>query len=106
MFDKTKALEVFKISEEVYDELLKEFIVQAGEKISAVSAALEHGDAEKAAREIHSFKGVAGNMRLDDCYNAIVAVESSLRSNDCASAILQLRLLRTCVDELRSCIKN
>lgn len=58
MFEKTKALEVFQISEETYDELLKEFVVQADLKIRAVESALENGDTETAAKEIHSFKGV------------------------------------------------
>lgn len=105
MFDKKKALDVFKISEEVYDALLKEFIVQAEQKISAVASALENNDTETAASEIHSFKGVAGNMRLDDCFKAIIAVESALRSHDCASAKKHLQLLRSCVDEIRGSIK-
>jgi|GEM_PF-1335755 Hpt domain. len=106
MFEKKKALDVFQISEEEYDELLKEFIVQADLKIQAVESALENGDTEMAAREIHSFKGVAGNMRLDDCYNAVVAVESALRSNDGESAKKRLLSLRTCVDEIRTCVKS
>ena len=101
MFEKTKALEVFQISEEAYDELLKEFVVQADLKIRAVESALENGDTETAAKEIHSFKGVAGNMRLDDCYNAVVAVESALRAKDCAEALKRLPSMRSCVDEIR-----
>jgi HPt (histidine-containing phosphotransfer) domain-containing protein len=106
MFEKTKALDVFQISVEEYDELLKEFIVQADLKIKAVESALENGDAETVAREIHSFKGVAGNMRLDDCYEAVKAVESALRSNDNASAKKLLLSLRTCVDEIRASIQH
>lgn len=104
MFDKKKALAVFKISEEEYDELLNEFIAQAEQKINAVASALDNNDTETAAGETHSFKGVAGNMRLDDCYDAIVAVESALRSHDCASAKQQVLRLRTCVAEIRSSI--
>jgi HPt (histidine-containing phosphotransfer) domain-containing protein len=106
MFDKTKALDVFKISEEAYDELLKEFIVQAEQKISAVASALECEDTETAAKEIHSFKGVAGNMRLDDCYNAVVAVENALKAKNCAAAEKQLLFLRSCVEELRRGIRS
>jgi HPt (histidine-containing phosphotransfer) domain-containing protein len=104
MFEKKKALDVFRISEEAYDELLKEFIAQADVKIKAVEGALENGDTETAAREIHSFKGVAGNMRLDDCYRAVVAVESALRSNDGVEALKHLLSLRTCVDEIRASV--
>ena len=106
MFEKKKALDVFQISEEAYDELLKEFIVQADAKIIAVASALEHDDTETAAREIHSFKGVAGNMRLDDCYNAVAAVESALRSKDAAAAGKHLACLRSCVDEIRLGIRQ
>ena len=104
MFEKKKALDVFQISEEAYDELLKEFIAQADVKIKVVEGALENGDTETAAREIHSFKGVAGNMRLDDCYRAVVAVESALRSNNGAEAKKQLPSLRTSVDEIRESV--
>ncbi|MGB7567047.1 MAG: Hpt domain-containing protein, partial [Chitinivibrionales bacterium] len=78
--------------------------VQADLKIRAVESALENGDTETAAKEIHSFKGVAGNMRLDDCYCAVVAVESALRSNDGAEAKKHLLSLRTCVDEIRESV--
>jgi HPt (histidine-containing phosphotransfer) domain-containing protein len=101
MFEKKKALDVFQISEEAYDELLKEFIAQADVKIKAVEGALENGDTETAAGEMHSFKGVAGNMRLDDCYRAAVAVESALRSNDKASIEHWFIDLRRWVDEIR-----
>lgn len=106
MFDKTKALDVFKISEEAYDDLLKEFIVQAEQKTGAVASALEKSDMETAAREIHSFKGVAGNMRLDDCYNAVVAVENALRSKDASAAGKHLAALRSCIDEIRLSIRQ
>lgn len=105
MFEKKKAMDVFRISEETYDELLKEFILQADLKIRSVGSALDIGDIETASREIHSFKGVAGNMRLDDCYDAVVAVESALRSNDPDSAKKLLLSLAACVDEIRTCIK-
>jgi len=41
MFEKKKALDVFQISEEAYDELLKEFIAQADVKIKAVEGPLK-----------------------------------------------------------------
>jgi HPt (histidine-containing phosphotransfer) domain-containing protein len=101
MFDKSKALNFFQISEDMYDELLKEFLGQAEEKIGAVESALKNGDTETAAREMHSLKGVAGNMRLDDCYNAAIAVESAVRSNDKASIEHWFLTMHQCVDEIR-----
>ena len=105
MFDKTKALNVFQITENEYDELLREFVDQAGIKIETAESALKKGDAETVAREIHSLKGVAGNMRLDDCYNAAIAVESAMRSNDKASIDHWFIYLRRSVDEIRVCIQ-
>jgi HPt (histidine-containing phosphotransfer) domain-containing protein len=104
MFDKTKALNVFQIAEGEYDELLKEFLVQAGTKIETTESALKNGDIETAAREMHSLKGVAGNMRLDDCYKVVVVLESALRSNDGESAKKCLPSLRTSVDEIRESV--
>ena len=65
---------------------------------SGVESALEDGDTGTAANGIRSFKGVAGNMRLDDCYNAVVSVESALRAKDCAEALKRLPSMRSCVD--------
>jgi HPt (histidine-containing phosphotransfer) domain-containing protein len=106
MFDKTKALDVFAISEETFDELLKEFIVQADAKTNAIGTALDRNDIEAAARELHSFKGVAGNMRLDDCYHAVIAVELALSNKDCAEAVRMTVVLRSCVNEIRGSIKT
>ena len=105
MFDKTKALNVFQITEDEYDELLKEFLGQAEAKIRAAESALKNGDMETAAREMHSLKGVAGNMRLDDCYNAAIAVESALRSNDTASIEHWFSILYRWVNEIRVCLQ-
>jgi HPt (histidine-containing phosphotransfer) domain-containing protein len=100
MFDKTKALNVFQITEDEYDELLKEFIVQAETKIKTLESALKNGDTDTAAREIHSLKGVAGNLRLDDCYQAAIAIESAIQSNDKASIEHWFIDLRRWIDEI------
>lgn len=106
MIDKSKALNEFRISEAEYDELLREFIVQTDGRLPAIETALDAGDRAGASREIHALKGVAGNMRLDDCYNAAAAFESATKSADAASQRIWLSKLRRFVDEIRLSITS
>jgi len=101
MIDKSKALNVFQISESEYDELLKEFIAQAEERMRIIEKAVESGDSETVGKEIHALKGVAGNMRLDNCYNAAVAVESAIKAADDSSQCFWFSQLRRHIDEIR-----
>ena len=101
MIDKSKALTVFQISEDEYDELLKEFLEQIEGRFSIIQAAVDSGDTATVGKEIHALKGVAGNMRLDDCYNVAVAIESATKAVDEASQRFWLSQLRRHVDEIR-----
>jgi HPt (histidine-containing phosphotransfer) domain-containing protein len=101
MIDKGKALAVFGISEEEYDALLKEFAAQAGEMVAIAESAIKNGDAETAARKAHALKGVADNMRLNDCYNAAMAFESALRENDSSSIDYWISELRRFIQEVK-----
>lgn len=97
--DKSKALADFNISEQEYDELLLEFVQQAEEKIILIENALTAGVISDAAEFAHSLKGVAGNMRLDTCFNIAHGIELNLKNG--ATKYIDRR-----ISDLRSAIAN
>lgn len=102
--DKTKALDDFRISEELYDEMLEEFAVQADEIMAVIERALNSGNTGEAAEQAHSLKGAAGNMRLDECYNVVRAIELAIRSSSRVQVAKELSKLRDAVGEIRAAI--
>jgi HPt (histidine-containing phosphotransfer) domain-containing protein len=106
MLDKSKAMNDFQITEQEYDELLSDFAAQAAEKIDTFESAVKRGDMKEASGIAHSLKGVAGNLRLDDCYNSARSIEAALKGNDCATIDSELSNLKKAVDEIRTVIKK
>jgi HPt (histidine-containing phosphotransfer) domain-containing protein len=94
MIDKTRALRDFGISEDVLDEMLKEFIVQADGFAADIEKSTHKNDFDAAVRPAHSLKGVSGNLRLDACYKTAVSLEASVKAHDgpaCKRALVELR---------------
>jgi HPt (histidine-containing phosphotransfer) domain-containing protein len=106
MIDKTSAMNVFQITEEEYDELLSDFIEQANQKIQNIESALKNNDIPVLAREIHAMKGVAGNMRLNDCYETIVSIETALKAGNNALVKSGVSGFRDCIEEIRLSVKR
>ena len=77
--DKSKALADFNISEQEYDELLSEFVEQAEKHIIMIEKAMTAGAMNDASEHAHSLKGMAGNMRLDTCFDIARDIESNLK---------------------------
>jgi HPt (histidine-containing phosphotransfer) domain-containing protein len=105
MIDKTSALNVFQISEEEYNKLLEDFIIQALEKIGMIECSLKNNDTGTAFKEIHSLKGIAGNMRLDDFYSTIIEFETSLRSSSISFSFF-IEKLNFCINEIKLSINE
>jgi HPt (histidine-containing phosphotransfer) domain-containing protein len=106
MLDKTAALEALQITEEIYDELLVEFLADADEELAALDAALRTTDFPKASSVAHSLKGMAGNLRLDTCYNIALAIESAAKAGDSASVEGDSVALRSAVEEIRHSMRR
>jgi HPt (histidine-containing phosphotransfer) domain-containing protein len=104
MVDKQKALDDFQITEKEYDEMLVEFVAQADEKISRITLELAAGKVHEAAFHAHSLKGVAGNLRLDDCYSAASKADAFLKNAASVPGDLNLADLKNAVDEGRKSI--
>jgi HPt (histidine-containing phosphotransfer) domain-containing protein len=105
MIDKKKALDDFQISEKEYDELLVEFTAQAEEKIVGMEQCLRDGKVEEAQHHAHSLKGVAGNLRLDDCYRIVMAIDGALKKKPPFPIDESLLELKEAIDEVRKSIK-
>jgi two-component system, sensor histidine kinase and response regulator len=104
MIDKKRALEDFQITEKEYDELLVEFIAQAEEKVAGIEQCLRDGKVEEAERQAHSLKGVAGNLRLDDCYRVAVTIDGALKKIPPLPVEDSLMELKKAIDDVRKSI--
>jgi HPt (histidine-containing phosphotransfer) domain-containing protein len=105
MIDKKRALDDFQITEKDFDEMLVEFVTQADETIINLKKELSEGNIETAERFAHSLKGVAGNMRLDNCYRVASDVDAALKLGPPVSIEALLVDLKKAVDEVRSSIR-
>jgi HPt (histidine-containing phosphotransfer) domain-containing protein len=103
--DKLKALADFNITEQEYDGLLSEFVEQADQKIILIEKAIIADARSDAAELVHSLKGMAGNMRLDTCYDIARGIELDLKK--CGKEYLDRRIadLMIAVNDVRSSIK-
>jgi HPt (histidine-containing phosphotransfer) domain-containing protein len=106
MIDKTRALNDFQITEKDFDEMLVEFVTQANDNIRNLKKELFEGNVEAAERFAHSLKGVAGNMRLDNCYRVASDVDAALKKGPPVSIDPLLDDLEKAVDEVRSSIRT
>jgi HPt (histidine-containing phosphotransfer) domain-containing protein len=106
MINKQKALDDFQISEKEYDELLVEFVSQADDKIISIKQCLSDGKVLEAEHHTHSLKGVAGNLRLDDCYRIASTIDDVLKKNQQVSIDQYILELKHSIDEVRSSINT
>jgi HPt (histidine-containing phosphotransfer) domain-containing protein len=106
MLDKAKALDDFQITEEVYDEMLTEFVAQAAEKAEAIESAAKKGNVKEAADIAHALKGVGGNLRLDDCYTIARNIELAIKGNAIGTVASEIANLKKALEEIRTAIKR
>jgi HPt (histidine-containing phosphotransfer) domain-containing protein len=56
--------ELDNLPEEIYDELLKALVDTTQQQLTELAAALEQGDLQEVRNLIHSIRGAASNLRL------------------------------------------
>ncbi len=105
MLNKKRALDDFQITEEMYDEMLVEFVQQTKETIVAIEQTMQRGAVQEAERCAHSLKGVAGNLRLDDCYTIAAALDGALKKDPPEPIDGYLVALKKALDEIRASVK-
>ncbi|ARU58026.1 response regulator receiver-modulated signal transduction histidine kinase/phosphotransferase [Oleiphilus messinensis] len=67
---------------EVFLRSLQSFIDRLGPDMSAVKRALENEDLNEVRKILHALKGVAGNLALEDCYQALHHFNIELKAED------------------------
>jgi HPt (histidine-containing phosphotransfer) domain-containing protein len=106
MIDKKQALDDFQITEEMYDEMLVEFVAQAEEKVCFIEEELQKKNTKEAEQHTHSLKGVAGNLRLNRCFMIASAIDKVLKSDSSPSLAAEILDLKNAIDEVRNSIKK
>jgi HPt (histidine-containing phosphotransfer) domain-containing protein len=101
MLDKSAALEVFKVTEDVLDGIIREFLVLAAKDLGAIRDGLESQAWTDVGHRVHSFKGMAGNLRLDLCHRRAMELEKALASEDPSGLSTALLRLEEAVEEVR-----
>jgi two-component system sensor histidine kinase/response regulator len=96
--DRHGAVKRLGISNEVYEELLSAFVVQAKEKSALLAAVVDALDWEKAQKIAHSIKGIAGNLGVIAVQEAAGEVEGSVLTGAAPERI------RDAIDRLIHCI--
>ena len=104
--DKSQALNDLNLTEEIYDDFLSDFLIQAESKMSSITASLHKNDLKNAADHAHSLKGIAGNMRLDSCFSIARDVELTLKAGETEPISKLLTDLSEAVQEVRGSIKK
>lgn len=69
------------IPEELYNELVHDFLAQAHEQIQVISEALQKNDFNAAAKVAHSLKGSSGNLRIHAVQNLAQYIELQAKEN-------------------------
>ncbi len=78
--DYTGAMDRFAGNEALYVRLATKFLDD--QHFEAFENAMANSDFEQAQREVHSLKGVAGNLSFANLYSSACLVNDALRNND------------------------
>ncbi len=79
---KAEALKALAVPEEMYDEMVRDFIDQTHRSIGDLSVAVTAQDFKKIAEIAHGIKGSSGNLRIRDVFEAAKSMELSARQGD------------------------
>lgn len=81
--DRKRALEDLEIPEEIYDELIEDFIEMANEEMDKIRELLKTDDNLAPIKKVaHSIKGAAANLRLEPSRLISAAMELDSPSYD------------------------
>lgn len=69
-------------NEQLYRKLLSKFVSGYGDTGERVREALKAGDRQKAHAELHTLKGVAGNLSLIPLADYVLAAEQAVKHDD------------------------
>jgi len=99
--EKKKILEELGgIPEELYNELVHDFLAQAHAQVQEISEALHKNDFLTAAKVAHSLKGSSGNLRIHAVQNIAQRIELQAKENADRKALEEhTRMLGSALEE-------
>jgi len=93
----------------LYRDLLMQFAARQRDVASQILAAIENGDRKLAKRIVHTVKGVAGNIGLEQIFTAAEKLERAVRDGDAAVPALVAEfaeVLRRQVQAIRAALHD
>lgn len=90
-------------NEQLYRKLLSKFVSGYADAGESVRKALEAGDRQKAHEELHTLKGVAGNLSLVLLSGHVLAAEQAVKHGD---ADHEMELVEAMSRELEAVIRG
>lgn len=79
--DRKRALEELEIPEDIYDELIDDFVQMANEELQKIEELTAQGTNLTAAKKVaHSIKGAAANLRLEKAREICLFMELEANS--------------------------
>lgn len=87
-------------SRELARKLLRAFVKQTGEDLTALAEAAAEGDTEQLVRAAHRLKGAAGNLGLDACSQSADRIDQLGQAGRTDGVEPLLELLRNEVDQI------
>ncbi|MCB1755239.1 MAG: Hpt domain-containing protein [Gammaproteobacteria bacterium] len=87
-------------NEALYISLLKQFAQKHGDDLELLIQALEAGDEAQARQLLHTLKGVAGSISLDDLYDAICTFDECIDADKIAAMQKQMRIAKSSIGQL------
>jgi len=89
--DKTTILaELGGIPEHVYDELVAAFVKQTAQQLADLRRMLAADERVPAAETLHSIKGCAANLRIENIFVMSADIEKRLKGGAASAAVLAL----------------
>lgn len=82
VIDRTQALERLAGNEALLDMLINKFITDNQTTSDTISQTINQGDFEAASHLVHSVKGAAGNLSMNDLFASAKVLEASLKQDE------------------------
>jgi len=90
------------LEESEYLELLMLFIDASLSDLDELQAAIEVENADRAGAAIHSLKGAAGNLRLDEIHQVARELESKIHAGQMSAVSGAVQTLKDTIEELQT----
>lgn len=87
-------------NESLYVRLLKQFADKHGDDIDRLCDALNAGDEARAREILHTLKGVAGSISLDDLHEAVCTFDEGVDAERLALMQEHMRVAKASIAQL------